>query len=197
MANEIAPTRLLAQAKELAGVGCGRGRPSHTNHRRAVSAAYYAAYHAIAKGIAKQLLPNASHERQLQATRAIQHASVASASRWVLSTHAAGARARSPRATPIMVWRVLTRPSRGQRSRIPAVHANAVRVARDFVTLYHSRQLADYDHTAEFRKASVLSLIGRAEQIVAIAEGRRRRQDLEPLFAVAALASGSIRSTSR
>jgi hypothetical protein len=139
VANEIAPDILIVQAKDLAGVGRGRGRPSHTNHRRAVSAAYYAAYHAVAFGVAKQLLPNASQERQLQVTRAVQHAAVAAASRWIVSTNAAGARERPPRATPPIVWRMLTRSTGAGGGRKPTFHPDAVRVARDFVILYHSR----------------------------------------------------------
>lgn len=190
MANEIQPAHLLAQAKSLGGVGRGRGKPNHTNHRRAVSAAYYAAYHALAAGLARQLLPNASHGRQLEATRAIQHKSVASACRWIVSTNAAGARTRKPRATPPIAWRMLTTPAGRGATRRPVLHADAVRVARDFGMLYQARHQADYDHTAEFRKASVLSLIARAEQVVTLAQQPRRGASrLEPLFAVAVLSS--------
>ena len=40
----IDPDKLLEQAAQLAGEDAGRGRPSYTNHRRAVSSAYYAAF---------------------------------------------------------------------------------------------------------------------------------------------------------
>ena len=194
MANEIQPAHLLGQAKSLAGVGRGRGKPNHTNHRRAVSAAYYAAYHALTMGLARQLLPNASRERQLQATRAVQHASLASASRWIVSSNAAGTRGGAPRATPVAAWRILTTPSGRGGKRRPLLHGETVRAARDFITLYSARQQADYDHTAEFRKASVLTLIDRAEQVVALAQQPRRgAQRLEPLFAVAALSSRMLR----
>lgn len=144
-------------------------------------------------GAAKQLMPNVGQERQQQATRAIQHASVAAAGRWIVSTNAGGTRDRPPKATPLMVWRLLTRPGAGQ-NRAPAVHADAVRVSRDFESLYHSRHRADYDHTAEFRKANVVSLIARAEQIVTLAQQPRRgARRLEPLFAVAVIASGTVR----
>jgi hypothetical protein len=194
VANEIQPAHLLSQAKSLAGVGRGRGKPNHTNHRRAVSAAYYAAYHALAKGLAKQLLPSASAERQLQTTRAIEHASLASACRWIISTNAAGTRDRHPRATPAIAWRILTTRTGSSGRRKPVVPADAVRVARDFVTLYQARRQADYDHTAEFRKASVLSLIDRADQVVAVAQRPRQgAKQLEALFAVAALSSRMLR----
>ncbi len=110
MSNAISPAHLIAQARELAGVTRGRGRPNHTKHRRAVSTAYYAAYHALALRAAKQLTPNAGYERQSQVTRAVQHASVAAAGRWIVSTNAAGTKARPPSGTPPIVWRILTRP---------------------------------------------------------------------------------------
>ncbi len=43
----IDPDKLLEQAAQLAGEDAGRGRPSYTNHRRAVSSAYYAAFHQV------------------------------------------------------------------------------------------------------------------------------------------------------
>jgi len=68
----IDPDKLLEQAAQLAGEDAGRGRPSYTNHRRAVSSAYYAAFHQVSDQVARGLFPGKA-SFQLQARRSVTH----------------------------------------------------------------------------------------------------------------------------
>ena len=49
----IEPGKLLETAGRLAPPDQGRGRPAYTDHRRAVSTAYYAVFHAITDRVVK------------------------------------------------------------------------------------------------------------------------------------------------
>lgn len=49
----IEPGKLLEAAEQLAPAETGRGRPAYTFHRRAVSTAYYAVFHAITDRVVK------------------------------------------------------------------------------------------------------------------------------------------------
>lgn len=70
--------RLIVQAQVLAGYRAGRGRPSPTDHRRAVSTAYYALFHSIIAAAVLRVLPTdvAGDEDRLRAARWIQHADI-------------------------------------------------------------------------------------------------------------------------
>lgn len=87
MSHPIRPDRLITQAKALAGYGAGRGRPSPTNHRRAVSAAYYALFHALIAAAVERVLPAniASDDDRHRAARWIQHDDLKQAASWVIA----------------------------------------------------------------------------------------------------------------
>lgn len=55
----IEPDKLLDAADRLAPPEPGPGRPPYTAHRRAVSTAYYAVFHAIGARVAETVFPEA------------------------------------------------------------------------------------------------------------------------------------------
>lgn len=73
------PYDLLRIARQLASgaIGAGRGRPRQAELRRAVSAAYYAMFHALARCTANTLVGTASSNRSQaawrQTYRALEH----------------------------------------------------------------------------------------------------------------------------
>lgn len=160
MSHPIDPTKLLKQAEELAGVDAGPGRPSTTDHRRAVSAAYYALFHDINLKAARHALPDTALDEEIwQATRWIEHGDV----RWVCGVVAACGAVQKPvaglpkglsqRAEPL--WMVLSKPH-PDGGRISNISLQLRVVAVIFVALHAARQSADYDHTAEFSKETAI-----------------------------------------
>src|SRR5215207_1010131 len=82
MQREIEPRWLLRQAGELARTPRGAGQPRNADLRRAVSAAYYAVFHAITRYAVRHLLPSASRTDQLRLARSFDHGSIAEICRW-------------------------------------------------------------------------------------------------------------------
>lgn len=169
MSHPIDPGKLLRQARVLAGVGAGRGRPSPTNHRRAVSAAYYALYHAITLAAAAHVLPAGASEDEIRrATRWINHKDVRAVSEIVSSCAAttipiSGVPKGLPgRAEPL--WLALSAPAGPARA--STVPAQLRFVVDAFLTLQAARHSADYDHLADFPKATTIGHVEDAEQAV-------------------------------
>lgn len=162
MSHHIHPTRLLRQARVLAGVGAGRGRPSPTNHRRAVSAAYYALFHAVNLSAVRYVLPTAAPEREVyQGTRWINHTDVRVVCEAVAACAASLKPVASPKGLPVRaipLWHALSRPAEGD-MRISHVPADLRFVTDTFLTLQAARHRADYDHLAEFPKATTLGYV--------------------------------------
>ena len=70
------PRDLIRIARQMASgaIGQGRGRPRQTELRRAISAAYYALFHALALCCANRLAgPTRNHPVWIQTYRALEH----------------------------------------------------------------------------------------------------------------------------
>ena len=76
VAVAIDPRRVIEHARDLARHQSGAGRPRSVWLRRAVSAAYYAVFHAFAVRIAGQVLPQGSAVDQQRLTRSLEHAAL-------------------------------------------------------------------------------------------------------------------------
>lgn len=155
MGDPIKPERLMVQARTLAGVAAGRGRPSPTDHRRAVSTAYYALFHALISAATHKALPApaATDDDRLRAARWFDHTDVKNASQWVIRCHAVtAARTSAPSGVKDGVWELLSSPVAG--GRLGNVSADVAAIARAFVDLQDARHAADYDHMARFPKAT-------------------------------------------
>ena len=131
--------QLIALARMLAGApdyGERRGRPQQVQLRKAVSAAYYAMFHALAGSNADTLIGASSQFRRLpawtQTYRALDHGFAKS------------------------------RMQSGMNAFAPAIQT----FARTFVDLQSRRHLADYDPNAEFSRSQTLRLIDRAEAAI-------------------------------
>ena len=129
----IALARMLASAPEY---GERRGRPQQMQLRKAVSAAYYAMFHALAASNADTLIGASPQFRRLpawtQAYRALEHGF---------------AKGRMQSGLTIFA---------------PAIQ----NFGRVFTDLQNWRHLADYSPNAEFRRSQTLRIIDRAEAAI-------------------------------
>lgn len=168
MSHPIDPRKLLKQAEVLAGVNAGRGRPSTTNHRRAVSAAYYALFQDINLTAAKHVLPAAAPEVEAQqATRWINHKDLRFVCK-VIETCAASTSPVSSNQLPkglsqrgASLWEALSTPQPGG-SRASSVPFDLRLLVVIFGTLQAARHSADYDHLANFPKAKAIVHVNEA-----------------------------------
>jgi hypothetical protein len=92
----IEPDKLLDAADLLAPVQAGRGRPPYTAHRRAVSTAYYAVFHAITARIAAQGFPTADPQFLRRVRRWIAHGDIKAVARWISQLQELAAASRQP-----------------------------------------------------------------------------------------------------
>lgn len=135
---------------------------------RAVSAAYYALFHACALAAATHVLPaGASDDEVRRATRWTNHkdirvvceaVSVCAAS----TTPVAGVpKGLAGRAEPL--WLALSSPTgSGRMSAVPS----DLRFVADVLTLQAARHAADYDHLANFPKATAIGHVADATEAV-------------------------------
>ena len=129
----IALARMLASAPEY---GERRGRPQQVQLRKAISAAYYALFHALATSNADALIGASPQFRRLPAWTQIY-------------------RALDHRLARTQINRGLT-----------GFTAAIEDFGRSFVVLQEERHRADYDPNAEFTRADTLHLIDRAEAAI-------------------------------
>jgi len=134
---EISPSALIKHAKALIP-GSSRGRPTATNLRRAVSAAYYALFHQVSLIAAASVMPSVSPSVRRDHARRVDHGPLNG-----LCAAIGGGKGD---------WKNL--------------HENEKlrQICNDFVDLYGARHRADYDHNATFTKQEALELILRSEQ---------------------------------
>ncbi len=132
-AQVIAIARLLATAPEY---GERRGRPQQMQLRKAVSAAYYAVFHALAKSNADTLIGVSAQFRSLpawtQTYRALDHGPAKNRIQGRLNEFA------------------------------PAIRS----FGSAFIILQDERHRADYDPDAEFTRFDTIRLIDRAEVVI-------------------------------
>lgn len=172
MSDPIRADRLMTQAKALAGYDAGRGRPSPTDHRRAVSSAYYALFHRVVEETVLRVLPDgvASDEDRFRAARWIQHADINQAARWVGEcASVTDATATPPASTGVKhgVWDLFSVPGVGA-SRVGDVPHHLLRLTRTFVDLQAARHSADYDQLASFPKSTAQRHVGAAEAAIGL-----------------------------
>lgn len=112
----------------------------------------------------------ADDDDRLRAARWMDHADVKRACNWILECSAIT----SPTATPATktgakhgVWELLSSPMPSG-GRVSAVPSFLRRIARTFVDLQDARHAADYDHLAEFPKATARRHIESAESALSL-----------------------------
>ena len=129
----IALARMLASAPER---GERRGRPQQVQLRKAISAAYYAMFHALANSNADTLIGASQQFRRLPA--------------WTLTYRALDhGYARSQMNRSVNAFETATED-----------------FGLAFVDLQNWRHRADYDPNAEFSRADAVNLIDRAEAAI-------------------------------
>ena len=155
--------RAIARYPALAGSGGGPSveaiaqvfaalpQPSEADYRRAVSAAYYALFHAMTLEAARFLADRAGDFQRYHVARHFQHRDVRRVALWAIG---AGT------------------PPEPLASQVDNLLQNArVRpVAEAFRFLSDARAKADYDHFAQFTESRTLDAIRRAEGAVATIE---------------------------
>lgn len=154
----IDPQRLLETAERLAP--SRPGRPAYTDHRRAVSTAYYAVFHAITDRVAKAVFTEADPDFQQKIQRWIGHGDVRAVAIWVSQLE--GTRTGMP---PRHIANLL------QPSGANHIDADTVAIADGFLELNEKREQADYDHDAVFTRADTLAQIALARSVVVAVQG--------------------------
>gem|GEM_PF-1413418 len=169
MSDPIVPWRLLRQARALSGFDAGRGRPSPINHRRAVSGAYYALFHAITQAAVGRVLPDgvATDEERFRACRWINHLDISAACRWVQACALETAPTQTPSSKTGRaqgIWELFSTPAgAGRVADVPS----ALNIATGaFLDLQRNRHAADYDHLASFPKADAKRQVEAASRAV-------------------------------
>lgn len=154
----IEPDKLLVAATQLAPATVGRGRPSYTAHRRAVSTAYYAVFHAMSARTVQTVFPAADALFVRRIQRWINHGDLAQVSRWM------GQMSGTVRDTP---------PKHiGELLRLTPVHqdSDVTAIASGFREMDEKREQADYDHAAVFTRPDTLRLIEVARDTVQLVD---------------------------
>ncbi len=168
MSDPIRPDALLRQARLLAGFDAPRGRPSPTNHRRAVSAAYYALFHELITLCVDEVFQvQISDEERYRAARWIDPTDLLKVCRSILGVDSVpGSQPVKPRSvTDNGVWEFFTRVARDG-GREPAIPVSLAFVADAFTSLQAARHDADYNHAESFPKATSQTHVLTAQQAV-------------------------------
>jgi hypothetical protein len=156
----IEPEKLLDAADRLAPALTGPGRPAYTAHRRAVSTAYYAVFHAVTDRVAEAVFPTADAAFRRRIRRWIGHGDVRTVARWVSQLR--GTSSGSP---PAHIQNLLAPPGGPK-----LVDLLTGLIADGFLELNDKREQADYDHDAVFTRADTRGHIVLARQVVALVE---------------------------
>jgi hypothetical protein len=156
----LIPEKLLDTAERLVPREAERGRPAYADHRRAVSTAYYAVFHAIGDRVAKAVFTEADEAFLHQVRRWVGHGDIREVSMWICQLE--GRRSGSP---PRHIVALL------QSGAVTHVDVETRTIADGFLDLNDKREQADYDHTAVFTRADTLIQIDLAKATVALVEG--------------------------
>jgi hypothetical protein len=156
----IEPDKLLDVADRLAPARPGPGRPAYAAHRRAVSTAYYAVFHAITGRVAETVFPDTDPAFRERVRRWVNHGDIRVVAQWVSQLQ--GTARGSP---PPHITALLAPPGR------PAlVDAGTILIADGFLELNDKRELADYDHQAVFTRPDTRGHIALARSVVTATE---------------------------
>ena len=161
----IEPDALIRAANMLAPAMPG-GRPPYTAHRRAISTAYYALFHALTSRIAGAVFPTADPAFRNGVRRWIGHGDIRTVAGWATSVHSG-----SGGTPPAHIARLLA-PSPG----VTHIDGATAAIADAFLELHERRELADYDHEQSFSREDTLSLIALATRTVAVVEAVDSRE---------------------
>lgn len=136
---------LLEQARHLATRE--RSRPKQASLRRAVSAAYYAVFHLMAREGARRLAPGEPRGLREQVQRAFNHTAMNEVCRRFAQGNVAGL----PPAMRALV--------------VAPLAPRLVFIAAAFVDLQAARHRADYDTTAQFSRSEANDWVDLAAQV--------------------------------
>ncbi len=165
----IAPPALLDHARELASHQTGAGRPRAIWLRRAVSAAYYASFHALSLAIVQQLAPNSTPDDQYRLCRSVDHTRVAEVCGWIRGQTGSGRQQVQPIVKNLQA------------------STEIKQLALILSTLQEQRHRADYDHLASFDKATTLGYVRQAERALELLGRLAVTPDMEMFLALLAL----------
>jgi hypothetical protein len=154
----IEPAKLMEVVDRLAPPEAPRGRPAYADHRRAVSTAYYALFHAITDRVVKAPFTEADDPFLRRVRRWVQHADIKQVAIWVSQLE--GTRQDSP---PAHI-RALLAPSDDHTH----IDPETVTMAEGFLELNEKREQADYDHDAVFTRPDTLGLVALARQVIEV-----------------------------
>lgn len=174
----IEPGKLLDAADRLAPLNPGPGRPSYTGHRRAVSTAYYAVFHAITDRVAKAAFTEADAPFLQKVQRWIGHADIRTVAIWVSQLEGTTG-GRPPRHIESLL-----RPH----SRVTHIDSDTLTIADGFLELNERREQADYDHDAIFTRSDTLGHLALARSVVATIE-RTQTDATKRFFGLVAMRS--------
>jgi hypothetical protein len=134
---------LLAQAEHLCQLD--PRRPRQANIRRAVSSAYYAAFHCLAESVAGQVAPGRRADMRALVRRAVEHGAMRSVAR----SFASGA--------PAAIY--------APTLEVP-LDADLLRLADGFIQLQEARHVADYDLSRNLSREFAETCIGLGRQVL-------------------------------
>ena len=141
----IEPDALLRHARRIIGV---LPEPAETEYRRAVSAAYFALFHAVTLRAVELLVSGDVPDQRYERVRDFEHAALRRVAQWASGTGTA------PRS--LETEAADARADRGVQA-----------VARAITQLNLERADADYNHFARFTEPHATTLIDIAEEAVA------------------------------
>jgi uncharacterized protein (UPF0332 family) len=159
--------KLVEAARAFADHRSGAGRPRPIWLRRAVSSAYYALFHQLCRDAADHLLPAGSDAQKLRLARAFGHREMKGACAWIAGREGNIHQYVEPLVTSLK----------------PTLIAD---VAASFCDLQEARHRADYDHLANFSKATVAAHVDDAQRAIETLDKARKR-DRQALFSLLAI----------
>lgn len=176
--DPLDPQFLIEHAERLT-TSTGPGRPPTIDARRAASAAYYAAYHAVSGAVSRMLFG----EEWLAGVRLLTHKGLFDASRLVsrLGPHGAADPGADPaRMRDLAVWRIFQEVGGAKDDLLEAME-----VLR---ALKEAREMADYDRAQGIPHDEARELVGQAARLHAFFNSPRISDaDTKAFFALAAL----------
>lgn len=143
--STLSPELLLVHAEQLLSRISDTERPRTVHPRRAVSAAYYAAFHYATLWVAHSTTPAADSEVVAQICRVINHGDVEKVCRWITGV-------------PPPSLAALVDGARSDR---------IARFADHFIRLKKERELADYSHDVVIDRRAARLMVGRARDAIA------------------------------
>lgn len=159
-AYPIESDKLLEAADRLTPASVPPGRPPYTRHRRAVSTAYYAVFHAITYRVVATAFPTADVAFRQRIRRWVNHRDIRQVATWVSQLQGTAGGSPPPHV------RALLAPA-GPPGHIDA---DTVATADGFLELNEKREQADYDHDAVFTRPDALGHIALAREVARVVE---------------------------